>query len=193
VTFDNGISRRLDRVGRPEITNLSLNMNQKIVGTDGIDIRDKYNLDPSFLIPPANASQYAARLSAMISKYDKLDGVQDWSDAKLAQLTSILVDDFQIVDPASPNCQSSHYFEIEKSLLQGQVNKTCGGRDPSDNSVNKLYTIYAHGPNYAAEVSADLNDGVNSPTVKLSQTFPYLAGPDDSIMAGIKRLAALLF
>jgi hypothetical protein len=189
MTSDAGVPRRIDRIGRPEITNVSMNMN---TATSGGEIRDAYNADRPFEVPQANYDRYMSRLNQMISRYDMIDQKQDWNPAQLNQLTTLLTDDFLVLDLSIP-CDHSEFFSIEKSLLQGKTPHSCGGRDPNDNVTNKLYTLFEHGPNNPNDVSADAQDGLTGTTIPLSNKFPYLNPPDDSISAAIKRQIVVLF
>lgn len=189
LTSDAGAPRRIDRVGRPEVTNISMNMNS---ASTGGEIRDSYNKDQPFAVSQINFDRYAARLKKNIGRYDMIDNRRDWNDSQLTQLTTILTDDFLVVDP-SVSCRQSQFFAIERALLRGETPHSCGGRDPSDNALNKLYTLYEHGPSHTDEISADAQDGLTGPDVAISDQFPYLNTPDDSIWGAIKRTLGQLF
>lgn len=165
---DNG-TRQLDRVGRPEITNVSL------VAQNEPDLRDQYNLDRPFQVNPANQSQYRERLAKNIAFYDNVDGSKQWSDQNRENLATILADDFLVVDISKP-CSGVGFLEIEKSILQGKTHRTCGGRKPADGIMDILFTLYIggfNGPLVTDGVTA-FKDG----DFVVKNEFPYLAQPN---------------
>ena len=178
VTFDSpgGPSRRIDRIGRPEITNISMNMN----AAGGADLRDSYNSDRPFKVSDSKKSVYADRLLKNISGYDNIDGHLDFTPEQLQKLVSVLLDDYLVVDPSMP-CPKTSFFEIERAMLLGQPHETCGGRDMNDNVVNKMYTLYEKG--LVAMPSVAVTDGLTGPAKPVSTTFPYQAEPYDGLAA----------
>jgi hypothetical protein len=186
IAFDSPHSspRRMDRLGRPEITNVSLNMKSA-----DPEIRDMYNLDPVFAVPSEKLATYVSRLKKNISQYDMMDGHQDWNHGDLNKLTTVLTEDYLIVDAFTP-CQKSSFFEIERALLLGQPHESCGGRDPNDNAVNKIYTLYEKGAQ--AMPSLAVNDGLTGPAQPISKNFPYLTAPYDGPAAWLAEKLANL-
>src|SRR6185503_14627066 len=87
--------RRLDRLGRPEITNITLAAND-----DDPDLRDQYNADRPFAVPADHARAYRERVAKNLALFDRADGRSDWTDENRLALANLLVDDFLVVDIA---------------------------------------------------------------------------------------------
>jgi hypothetical protein len=170
-------TRRLDRVGRPEITNVSM-----VQHDSDPELRDLFNSDRPFNVSAENSAKYRERLLKNISFYDNLDKKKDWTDA--SALADILTDDFLVVDTAKP-CTTPSFFEIERSMLKGKDYQTCGGRKPTDDIMDTLFTLYIAGID-----GARIRDGVDHPSVAVSDKFPYLAEPNLSIWAKAKAAIA---
>ncbi len=158
--------RRLDRVGRPEITNVSM------APRDEPDLRDRYNLDRTFQVPAAMKQLYQEKLAGNVAYYDTLDGRRDWQDGERTALAALLADDFLIVDLGKP-CPAHSFLEIESSILRRTPHQTCGGRRPDDDIMDTLFTLYVAGMN-----GEPVRDGVDHPAAAISERFPYLAAPD---------------
>jgi hypothetical protein len=75
------------------------------------------------------------------------------------------------VDVAKPYAEDS-YLEIEQALLQGRAHTTCGGRPLNDDAVDANLTFVVRGGD-----GPRISDGVDQPTVRASDSFPYLAPP----------------
>jgi hypothetical protein len=174
----NGPLRRLDRLGRPEITNVSLVTNARE------ELRDQYNQDAPFNVPAAQAAKYAERLDKNIRAFDAIDKQQNWPDSERAALVALLADDFLVVDASKP-CAGDDFFEIEKSLLQHQSHSTCGGRKLKDDIMDRLFTYYIGGWS-----GARVSDGVDHPYKEPLATFPYLDGPERNLWARTKAMIA---
>ena len=174
-----GRVRRLDRVGRPEVTNVSMVAHGKEP-----DLRDQYNTDRPFQVSPANTQLYLKRLAENISFYDKVDGKSNWKDADRLALADIVADDFLLVDVSKP-CRGGGFFEIEKALLQHKAHETCGGRQLNDDIMDILYTLYV-----GSFDGARVSDGVFQPTKSVSDSFPYLAEPELGLFARAKAFFA---
>jgi hypothetical protein len=170
-------SGRLDRVGRPEITNVSLNARDKA------DLRDSFNHEIPFQNSSSFTDKYKVRLLNNITFYDSIDGKTDWNQGQKDILASVLVDDFLVVDVSKP-CAKNSFLEIERSIVEGGSHQTCGGRRPNDDIMDVLYRLY-----FNAGKGALVSDGVNAPYRPISHQFPYLAGPDLSLKAKIKAAA----
>lgn len=182
ITYDSpdAPARRLDRVGRPEVTNVSL------VDHDGIELRDQYNLDQPFEVSLENMKTYARRLFENITHYDKLDGKTDWQEQSGKELATILANDFLVVDISKP-CEGDDFFEIEKSMLLKKSYETCGGRKLNDDIMDTYFTLYIAGLN-----GERIRDGVDQPSIAISDEFPYLPEPNLSLGAKLKQKAARL-
>jgi hypothetical protein len=170
-----GASRRLDRVGRPEITNVSM------AAHDGDpELRDDYNRLEPFTTDIAALAPYRERLIRNIGYYDGLDQRDDWTPEAAEALADLLVRDFLIFDASLP-CTHSGYFEIESALLAGQTHSGCGGRHPNDDIMDRLYTLLVR---HGAEPA--LRDGVDAPERPLEADFPYLTEPNRGLLAWLK-------
>jgi MYXO-CTERM domain-containing protein len=167
--------RRLDRIGRPEITNIALVAHDKEA-----DLRDQYNTDPAFAVPADHASLYRERIAQNLAFFDRIDERADWTDEARLSLADLLTDDFLVVDVALP-CDQPAYFEIERSLLTRSQHETCGGRKPAEDVMDVLYGLYAGGLG-----GKPIGDGVDRPSQPVSGQFPYLAAPDVSPQAAVK-------
>lgn len=176
--FPGAALRRLDRVGRPEITNVSLAAHQEP------DLRDRYNLDRPFQVPPEAQRLYQNRIARNIASYDRLDGRKDWQDRDRDAVAALMADDFLIVDMSKP-CQGSSFLEIEKAALRHRGHATCGGRKPNDDIMDTLFTLYVAGMD-----GKPVRDGVNGPATPVSAAFPYLAAPDLGFWSSVRAFVA---
>jgi hypothetical protein len=161
--------RRLDWVGRPEITNLGMSTRGEA------DLRDQFNTEQPFAISEKNKPLYAAQLAKNIGFYDMADHKQDWKDKDRENMGAILADDFLVLDTSKP-CDKNSFLEIEQSMIKGRNHKTCGGRRPSDHIMDTYYTMDVSGID-----GAPVHDGVTKPQNPVSSQFPYLADPDLSL------------
>ena len=170
--------RQLDRIGRPEITNVSLIANGKP------DLRDLYNKEQPFNLSPSNANLYRTRLEENITFYDRIDGKVEWSEHDKEALANLLLDDFLVIDLEKPS-RSNDFFEIETALLQGRDHVTCGGRKPTDDIMDTLLTYYIN-----RHLGPEVHDGVDRPDQAISDRFPYLAPPSSGLWARAKAAFA---
>jgi hypothetical protein len=182
--------KQLDRIGRPEINNLSLHPPTE----DAARLKAAYNRRPAFSeLPPAQARPFADRLTDNIGAYDSSDGTRDWSEADLADLVGLLLEDFQLIDLSKPCPSADGYFSIERAILQDRPHTACGGRRLRDDVVRTLYALYIGGLNADP---ADFETGVSAPyqgTDKgLRPGFPYLAEPHSTGLFDINVIRFLL-
>ena len=93
---------RLERVGRPEIKNVLLSPKEFDPVNRDIELRDLYNLEDAFHLGKEYRGAYAARLSANLAAFDRIDGDTAWPlDAEGRHpLTDLLLDDYLVVDLA---------------------------------------------------------------------------------------------
>jgi len=171
---DGKLEIRLERLGRPEIKNVLLSMKQHDKVNRDMELRDIYNLEDAFHVGPDYRGAYRARMNANLAFWDQLDGVTHWplSAEGAHPLTELLLADFLVVDTSKPFSENS-YFEIERAMLEGRAQVTCGGRSLNDDVMDTLYTLYVNGGN-----GPRISDGVDQASVPASQTFPYLAPPN---------------
>jgi hypothetical protein len=161
--------RRLDRLGRPEITNISLSAHG-----DETLLHDQYNADPTFALPEEHRAAYRARLASNLLLFDQADDHTDWTEHDRLALAELLVDDFLVVDLSKP-CDKPAYFEIERSLLSHTSHQTCGGREPNEDVMDVIFGLSSGGIQ-----GGPRRDGVDQPAHPASDQFPYLAPPDTS-------------
>jgi hypothetical protein len=166
---------RIERVGRPEIKNVSLSFKMFDQVNRDLEIRDLYNSEDAFNLKPEYFNAYRVRMNANLAFYDGLDGKIDWPfDHHQGNhpLTKLLLADFLVVDASKPFAETS-YFEIERSMLEGRAHATPGGRWLNQDIMDFVFTLYINGGN-----GPPINDGVNAPIAWSSKAFPYLAPPN---------------
>ena len=165
---------RIERVGRPEIKNVSLSWKMFDKVNKDLEIRDLYNSEDAFNLQPDYFDAYRVRLNANLAFYDGLDGKIDWPFDRHDNhpLTKLLLADFLVVDPSKPFAETS-YFEIERSMLEGRTHATPGGRWLNQDIMDFVFTLYVNGGN-----GPPVNDGIDAPITWSSKTFPYLAPPN---------------
>ena len=172
--------RVLDRIGRPEVTNVSM-----VSHPGDAELRDRYNIDRPFMVQAGAASAYEARLMKNISFYDAIDNKQNWQPADATAMAKLLADDFLVLD-MDKVCKGDSFLEIERAMLLGNSDVSCGGRKPTDDIMDKLFTVYIGGLN-----GARVTDGIDQPNKAISNNFPYLAEPSLDFLsltkAGIAR------
>jgi Domain of unknown function (DUF4331) len=165
---------RIERVGRPEIKNVSLSFKMFDQVNRDLEIRDLYNSEDAFNLKPDYFDAYRVRMNANLAFYDGLDGKIDWPFDHRGNhpLTKLLLADFLVVDASKPFAETS-YFEIERSMLDGRAHATPGGRWLNQDIMDFVFTLYVNGGN-----GPPVNDGVDAPIAWSSKAFPYLAPPN---------------
>jgi Domain of unknown function (DUF4331) len=164
---------RLERFGRVFVKNqLLAELGADTVNGD-LDLRELYNQEDPFQLAPNYLGAYRARLNANLAVMDGIDGKIDWplEPDGTHPLTELYLADYQVVDVAKPYAEDS-YLEIEQALLQGRAHTTCGGRPLNDDAVDANLTFVVRGGD-----GPRISDGVDQPTVRASDSFPYLAPP----------------
>jgi Domain of unknown function (DUF4331) len=167
---------RLERVGRPEIKNVTLSAKMFDQLNRNLEIRELYNNEDAFNLSKTYIEAYRARFNANLAFFDSLDGKTDWKMGERGDhpLTELLLADFLIVDVSKPFSESS-YFEIEEAVLKGRTHATCGGRWLNQDIVDFILTMYINdgsGP--------PISDGVDAPIAWSIKSFPYMAPPNSS-------------
>jgi len=165
---------RLERVGRPEVKNVTLGAKMFDSVNRDLEIRDLYNDEDAFNLSKSYVGAYRARFNANLAFYDGLDGKVDWplDEHGNHPLTELLLADFLVVDASQPFCERS-YFEIEQAMLEGRVHASCGGRWLNEDLVDFLLTLYINAAN-----GPPIRDGVDAPIAWSSKVFPYMAPPN---------------
>lgn len=171
--------RILDRIGRPEITNVSL-----VSQAGDTDIRDRFNIDRPFNVLVEAQRAYEARLVKNMTYYDGLDKKIDLNEFDKINLARLLADDFLVLDTTKP-CTKNSFLEIEKSIVKGSAINSCGGRHPNDDIMDTLFTTYIAGLN-----GSRIRDGVDAPKKAVSHEFPHLAAPSTGLLDQIKARVA---
>jgi hypothetical protein len=165
---------RIERVGRPEIKNVTLSFKMFDQVNRDLEIRDLYNSEDAFALTPDYVGAYRSRMNANLSFYDSLDGKIDWplDGTGNHPLTKLLLADFLVVDTSKP-FQKTSYFEIEQAMLAGRAHATAGGRWLNEDVMDFIFTLYINGGN-----GPRISDGVDAPIAWSSTVFPYLAQPN---------------
>jgi Domain of unknown function (DUF4331) len=164
---------RIERIGRPEIKNVILQLKQFDQVNRNLEVRDLYNLEDAFHMSKDYGGVYRARMHANLAMNDRLDGKTDWPlDADGAHpLTELLLADYLVVDTTKPYATDS-FFEIEQATLDGRIHQTCGGRSLNDDVIDTLLTLIVNGGK-----GPRVSDGVDRPATAVSDVFPYQAPP----------------
>lgn len=178
TTLDGATVRRLDRIGRPEITNVTM------AARGGADLRDQYNLEDPFAVIPENLSKYRAKIAENIRQYDALDGQTQWKPDEISALAGVLAEDYLVLDLAKP-CAKDNFLSIELARLHGEEHASCGGRQLGDDIMDLLFNLYINGLQ-----GPRVSDGIDAPSVAPATAFPYLTKPDLSPFARIKAWLA---
>jgi uncharacterized protein DUF4331 len=168
------ITLRFERFGRPLIKSVALAMKNLDPVNRDLEIRDLYNQEDAFHLGTSYIGAFKSRLNANLAFWDRLDGKVDWPAEPdgAHPLTSLLLADFMVVDISKPYAENS-YLEIERALLKGGSNQTCGGRSPNDDIADTYLTVLVN-----AGSGPRISDGVDQQAVQASRSFPYLAPPE---------------
>lgn len=164
---------RIERIGRPEIKNVILQLKQFDKVNRDLEVRDLYNLEDAFHMSKDYGGVYRARMNANLAMNDRLDGKTDWplgADG-VHPLTELLLADYLVVDITKPYASDS-FFEIEQATLDGRIHQTCGGRSLNDDVIDTLLTLIVNGGK-----GPRVSDGVDRPATAVSDVFPYQAPP----------------
>ena len=170
---------RFERLGRPEIKNVTLSAKMFDPVNRDLEIRDLYNSEDAFALTRDYVGAYRARFNANLPFYDRLDGKIDWplDAAGNHPLTHLLLADFLVIDASKPFHELS-YFEIEHAMLAARPHVTAGGRWLNEDIMDSLFTLYINGGN-----GPRIDDGIAGPITWSSTVFPYLAPPNPQKVA----------
>ena len=166
---------RIERLGRPEIKNVSMSFKTFDQVNRDLEIRDLYNSEDAFALMPDYVGAYRARLNANLSFWDSLDGKVDWplDERGNHPLTSLLLADFLVVDASKPFQETNSYLEIEQAMRAARPHVTAGGRWLNEDIMDSIFTLYINGGN-----GTRISDGIDGPIAWSSKVFPYLAPPN---------------
>jgi hypothetical protein len=164
---------RIERIGRPEIKNVILQLKGFDQVNRDLEVRDLYNLEDAFHMSKDYGGVYRARMHANLAMNDRLDGKIDWplGPDGVHPLTELLLADYLIVDATRPYAADS-FFEIEQATLDGRTHQTCGGRSLNDDVIDNLLTLLVNGGK-----GPRVSDGVDRPATPVLDVFPYQAPP----------------
>src|SRR6516164_5941859 len=165
---------RIERLGRPEIKNVTLSWKEFDRTNRNLEIRDLYNSEDAFHVSSDYIEAYRARFNANLAFFDTLDGKVDWplDGHGNHPLTNLLLADFLVVD-LSKEFRETSYFEIEQAMLKDRAHVTPGGRWLNEDLMDSLFTLYVNAGN-----GPRINAGVDAPIAWSSKVFPYLAPPN---------------
>lgn len=168
--------RILDRIGRPEVTNVSL-----FTPAGEKEVRDLYNAERPFSVSVNAREEFKTRLSRNIDHYDRIDQATNWNAAQKSAFVNVFTDDFLVLDVTKP-CNTDSFLEIEKAMIKGQAHQTCGGRKLTDDIMDTLFTIYIKGLD-----GARVRDGVDAPHKAPTAAFPHLREPSLGLLDKAKQ------
>jgi hypothetical protein len=165
---------RLERIGRPEMKNITLSAKAYDTVNRDLEIRDIYNEEDAFNLSKHYVGAYRARFNANLAFYDGLDNKVDWPLDQHGNhpLTEVLLHDFLVLDASKPFSETS-YFQIEQAMLEGREHESCGGRWLNQDLVDFLLTLYIN-----AGKGPRIRDGVDAPIAWSFKVFPYMAPPN---------------
>lgn len=166
---------RLDRVGRPEVTNVTL-----VAHEGDADLRDGFNARSPFSQAHQARNEVRARVVKNIGYYDALDQKTDWTAAEAKRYAALIANDYLLVDVSKPAGETG-YFTLESALLAGKPHTTAGGRLLTDDIMDTVFTKLIN--NAKGE---RMSDGVDEPSAAPTAAFPYLAKPDHRLRSSLK-------
>jgi hypothetical protein len=167
------LGTQIDRTGRPAIgTALMETFNGVKVAKDAA--KDAYNA-----AVPSAWSGFASSFESSLAILDSLDTVcgnqlladDNNAEGRYATLASILVDDQLYVNTGSGEC--GVYLGLEAEIVgaiavgQGK----CGGRMPSDDIIDRSYSVLAAG------ILSGVDDTITADDCTHSSEFPFLCAP----------------
>src|SRR5262249_1278024 len=188
----------VDRIGRPAISAVVLNMTAEVDEKDDartghvkwfdeLDSFDKSDQEGS------KDGKIVEEITKGLELMDRSDGHEDFTKEEHAASVDLFKEDALIVDVSKPcgvepdaqgQGDSTHsYLDIEKEMIDhDHQHETCGGRTPKDDTVDIFMTFSITHKNWhpgardwknSPEHIGDLIDNASAAT----NTFPYLAAP----------------
>jgi len=174
-TPGSGALRRIDRMGRVEITVFMVRDDK---------VRDLWNAEDTFSLNPNNVEKYREFLRRGLKRLDGFEMLDEGSTAKTVldwpvphPWTELLMDDFLIVDLAQPTKPSSTqvgYLGIEIARFTGAVGGGVGGRLPNEDVIDKTLTVFING---LARPTPRRGVGVPAPARLTVDEFPFVPPP----------------
>ena len=161
-----GYKQRIDRVGRPEMTNMT-------IGLAGV--KEAYNVASTFGLSPEQIENNKALIRYGVLGWDRQDQKpnSDWShDGEFHDLLDILVLDALVVD-TTKKCDFAEQSFLDVERGQGK-HRNCGGRVPNDDVIDTMVSFYTSG----IEASNDVyGDGADRTSRQPQNAWPYFANP----------------
>lgn len=160
----NGEKQQLDRIGRPEITNMT-------IGLD--DVKKSYNSASTFDMSPEQSESYEALIRYGVLGWDRQDGKHDWlHGGELHDLLEILALDAQIVDVTKTcDLDKPSYLAVERGLDR---HNSCGGRVPKEDIIDTMVSFYTGGIEAS---NTKFGDGVERTARQPENEWPFFASP----------------
>lgn len=165
------LGAQIDRMGRPAInTALNNTFNGDKSAKDAA--KDRY-----VQAPQSEWMSFASDFMGSLAILDSLDTVcgnqllADGASSRYAALAGVLVDDQIYVNSASGECGT--YLGLEAEVV-GAVPAGaggCGGRTPSDDVIERSYSVLAAG------LLAGIDDGITRDDGEQTEAFPFLGAP----------------
>ncbi len=163
-----GRDHLLDRLGRPEVTNVTL-----VARGEAEDIRDEFNLVPVFAtLTGQQRRKFESRIVENLLHYDAVDSKSDWTRDQKEQYARLIVDDWLVFDASVQT--PARYFAVESQQLFGAPGSQFGGRGIDDDIMDTLFGVLINRGQKA------VSDRVDRPYKTTLTAFPYLAKPDSS-------------
>jgi hypothetical protein len=177
------LGRGIDRVGRAALATLLIDPFNLETARSQTALQAAYRHEGDRGQWPV----FTGELTASLPIWDSLDGVcgnqlgaesGDGSSAYV-RLADLLVDDRLYVDTSQASCAA--YLGIEASALAPLNLQDCGGRTPTMDTVDGLYSALVVGAPGFTDPSKQVGDGVASALPKPSNTqFPFFQPPRSS-------------
>jgi len=165
------LGAQIDRMGRPAInTALNNTFNGDKSAKDAA--KDRY-----VQAPQSEWMSFASDFMGSLAILDSLDTVcgnqllADGASSRYAALAGVLVDDQIYVNSASGECGT--YLGLEAEVV-GAVPAGaggCGGRTPSDDVIERSYSVLAAG------LLVGIDDGITRDDGEQTEAFPFLGAP----------------
>lgn len=163
---------QIDRMGRPAVATATI----ATFSSDDVakgQMKDAYNA-----AAPASWATYSGEMKKSLAILDSLDGVcgnqlvADQTAERYAFLAGVLADDQLYVHSERGECGIYLGLEAEIVGAVGEGEGKCGGRTPTDDVIDRSYSVLAAG------VLAGVDDGVTGADANADpNVFPFLGAP----------------
>ncbi|MDY7225721.1 DUF4331 family protein [Hyalangium rubrum] len=170
-----GAMRRIDRMGRVEITVFMVREDE---------VRDLWNAEDAFALDPKNVEKYREALRRGLKRLDGFEMLEEGSPETSVldwpvphPWVDLLMDDFLIFDLAQPTKPSSTqvgYLGIEIARLTRVAGGGVGGRLPNEDVIERTLTVFING---LARPTPLRGVGVPAPARLTVDEFPFVPPP----------------